>query len=434
MKVAVIGTGYVGLVVGAGLAETGNIVTCVDINEERIAGLKDGNLPIFEPGLATIVRRNFDSGRLRFTRETVKTVSDSLIIFLAVPTPMDEDGSADLRHVLDAARQVAKGINEFKVIVNKSTVPVGTAAKVKQLIASITDKPFAVVSNPEFLKEGNAVTDFLKPDRVVIGCDNDKAEEIIRELYQPFVRTGHPILTMSPLSAELTKYAANALLATKISFINELAILCDKVGADINEVRQGVGTDSRIGSSFLFPGMGFGGSCFPKDLRALNFTALQNKVELQVVQAVIKANDHQKKYIPQKISQHFNGNITGLNFAVWGLSFKANTDDIRESPAMLLIDFLLAEGAIVNVYDPQALAAVREKYQDRLIYHSNVYDTVANADALVIATEWNEFRHPDFEKILHSMYQPVVFDGRNLFSSNAMKALGFAYYSIGQAP
>lgn len=432
MKVAVIGTGYVGLVVGAGLAETGNSVTCVDINEERIRLLKEGVIPIFEPGLESMVRRNFESGRLKFTTDTVKAVSENLVIFLAVPTPMGEDGSADLKHVLDAAAEVASGINEFKVIVDKSTVPVGTAAKVQKLIAGLTDKPFAVVSNPEFLKEGNAVGDFLKPDRVVIGCDNAEAETIISELYAPFVRTGHPILTMSPQSAELTKYAANALLATKISFINELAVLCDQLGADVNEVRQGIGTDSRIGPNFLFPGMGFGGSCFPKDLRALNYTAQQNGVELRVVKAAIDANEVQKNYIPQKISKHFSGNMNGLTIAVWGLAFKANTDDIRESPAMPLLDFLLENGVTINAYDPQAMDATKKIYKDQLNFHSSVYDAVDNADALVIATEWNEFRHPDFEKILRSMKQPIVFDGRNLFSTKAMEKLGFVYYSVGQ--
>jgi UDPglucose 6-dehydrogenase len=432
LKVAVIGTGYVGLVVGAGLAETGNSVTCVDINEERIRLLKEGVIPIFEPGLESMVRRNFESGRLKFTTDTVKAVSENLVIFLAVPTPMGEDGSADLKHVLDAAAEVASGINEFKVIVDKSTVPVGTAAKVQKLIAGLTDKPFAVVSNPEFLKEGNAVGDFLKPDRVVIGCDNAEAETIISELYAPFVRTGHPILTMSPQSAELTKYAANALLATKISFINELAVLCDQLGADVNEVRQGIGTDSRIGPNFLFPGMGFGGSCFPKDLRALNYTAQQNGVELRVVKAAIDANEVQKNYIPQKISKHFSGNMNGLTIAVWGLAFKANTDDIRESPAMPLLDFLLENGVTINAYDPQAMDATKKIYKDQLNFHSSVYDAVDNADALVIATEWNEFRHPDFEKILRSMKQPIVFDGRNLFSTKAMEKLGFVYYSVGQ--
>lgn len=432
MKVAVIGTGYVGLVVGAGLAETGNSVTCVDINEERIRLLMEGVIPIFEPGLESMVKRNFESGRLRFTTDTTKAVSDNLVIFLAVPTPMGEDGSADLKHVLDAAAEVASGINEFKVIVDKSTVPVGTAGKVQELIAGLTDKPFAVVSNPEFLKEGNAVGDFLKPDRVVIGCDDKEAEKIISELYAPFVRTGHPILTMSPQSAELTKYAANALLATKISFINELAVLCDQLGADVNEVRQGIGTDCRIGPSFLFPGMGFGGSCFPKDLRALYYTAQLNEVELKVVQASINANEVQKQYIPQKIFNHFSGNMSGLTIAVWGLAFKANTDDIRESPALPLLDFLLENGVTVNTYDPQAMDATKGIYKNRLNFHSSVYSAVENADALVIATEWNEFRHPDFEKIQRSMKQPLVFDGRNLFSANAMKDLGFVYYSVGQ--
>lgn len=432
MKVAVIGTGYVGLVVGACLAETGNNVTCVDINEERIQLLKNGKIPIFEPGLESVVKRNFESGRLKFSTDTVQTVSENLVIFLAVPTPMEEDGSADLQYVLSAAAEVAAGINEFKVIVDKSTVPVGTVIKVKEVIANLTNKTFAVVSNPEFLKEGNAVTDFLKPDRVVIGCDDPEAEAIISELYAPFVRTGHPIITMNTQSAELTKYAANAFLATKISFINELAILCDKLGADINEVRQGIGTDSRIGPSFLFPGMGFGGSCFPKDLRALNFTAKQNDVELHVVQASMRANERQKAYIPEKISEHFSGNISGLSIAVWGLAFKANTDDIRESPALPLIDYLIENGASVHAYDPQAMDATKQIYHDSIKFHTNVYDVVTNVDALVIATEWNEFRHPDLNKIHQIMNVPLVFDGRNLYSPKLMKENGFIYYSVGQ--
>lgn len=432
MKVGVIGTGYVGLVVGACLAETGNNVTCVDINEERIRNLKNGIIPIFEPGLESMVKRNHESGRLTFSTDTVKTVTENLVIFLAVPTPMGEDGSADLQHVLNAAAEVAAGINEFKVIVDKSTVPVGTADRVKDVIAALTDKPFAVVSNPEFLKEGNAVTDFLKPDRVVIGCDNTEAESIVSELYAPFVRTGHPILTMSTKSAELTKYAANALLATKISFINELAILCDKLGADVNDVRQGIGTDNRIGPSFLFPGMGFGGSCFPKDLRALSYTAQKNSVALQVVQAAIRANERQKQYIPEKISEHFSGDVNDLTFAIWGLAFKANTDDIRESPALSLIDFLLDNGANINAYDPQAMDAAKQIYVDKLIFHANAYDAVKDADALIIATEWNEFRHPDQKKIYQFMKRPIVFDGRNLFSPKSMKDNGFVYYSVGQ--
>ncbi len=432
MKVAVIGTGYVGLVVGACLAETGNDVICVDINPERVAQLQGGGIPIYEPGLGELVHRNSRKGRLSFTTDTGEAVKQSLVIFLAVPTPMDEDGSADLQHVLDAARQVALSSNNYKIIVDKSTVPVGTAAMVKEVVSKLTDHPFDIVSNPEFLKEGNAVEDFMKPDRVVIGCDSTRAEAIIRDLYAPFVRTGHPIVTMRVESAELTKYAANAFLAAKISFINEIARLCERVGADIYEVRLGIGSDRRIGPSFLFPGMGFGGSCFPKDLRALVHTASGKDLDLEVVRAAIAANERQKRFIPDKIRAHFEGKMEGLRFALWGLAFKANTDDMRESPALEVIDFLLEAGASVKAYDPQAMETARSIYGGRIGYAPDDYACLDGADALVVATEWNEFRRPDFDRMKGLMRRPVIFDGRNLFDPRRMRELGFEYYGVGR--
>ena len=432
MRVAVIGTGYVGLVAGACLAETGNKVICVDIDAERIELLNSGGMPIYEPGLKELVTRNIAKKSISFTTDTVAAVESSRIIFMAVQTPMDENGSADLNHLLEAARTVAGGINDYKVIVDKSTVPVGTAAKVKAAIAAVTDHEFDVVSNPEFLKEGAAVDDFMKPDRVVIGCDSERAREIIADLYAPFVRTGHPMITMRTESAELTKYTANAFLATKISFINEIARLCELVGADIGEVRQGIGTDSRIGSAFLHPGMGFGGSCFPKDLRALLHTADENGLELQVVNAAVEANERQKRFIPAKIRDHFDGNLKGLRFALWGLAFKANTDDMRESPAIEVIDFLLQEGADIVAYDPQAMENARRIYDDRISYSSDSFTALEDADALVVATEWNEFRHPDFEQLFQLMKGKIIFDGRNLFDPERMRTLGFKYYGVGQ--
>lgn len=432
MKVAVIGTGYVGLVAGACLAETGNDVICVDIDEKRIETLNRGEVPIYEPGLEAIVLRNARKGRLKFTLDTANAVSESLVVFLAVPTPSGEDGSADLKYVFQAAKEVAAGINGYKVIVDKSTVPVGTAARVREIIAGITDQPFDVVSVPEFMKEGNAVEDFMKPDRVVIGCESDKAARIMHDLYSPFVRTGHPVYLMRVESAELTKYTANSFLATKISFINEIARLCEKVGADINEVRLGIGSDKRIGSSFLFPGMGFGGACFPKDLRALDFTSKEHDSELLVVQAAIQANERQKRFMPGKITQRFGEDLSGLKFAIWGLAFKANTDDVRESPALTLIDFMLEKGASVCAYDPEAMESAKKVFQDRIGYTEGSYEALKDVDALVVATEWNEFRGPDFEKMIKLMKQPIVFDGRNLFEPAAMREMGFEYHGIGQ--
>ncbi|MDP8239766.1 MAG: UDP-glucose/GDP-mannose dehydrogenase family protein [Candidatus Hatepunaea meridiana] len=433
MKVAVIGTGYVGLVAGACLAETGNDVFCVDIDSDRIASLKEGKVPIYEPGLADIVHRNYESGRLQFTVDTADAVSRSLVILLAVPTPMDDDGSADLQYMFDAARQVAAGINGYKVIVDKSTVPIGTAAKVRSIIAEITDHQFDVVSVPEFLKEGNAVEDYMKPDRIVIGCDTPQAEEILRDLHAPFVRTGHPIIVMRIASAELTKYAANAFLATKISFINEIARLADQVGADINDIRRGIGSDKRIGPYFLFPGLGYGGSCFPKDLNALSFIARTNDVDLKVVQATIDSNEEQKQFMPRKIIKRFGKHLDGLVFALWGLTFKANTDDVRDSPALPIIEFLLEAGACVLAYDPQGMVNAKRIFNDRIKYALNSYDALTGADALVVVTEWNEFRRPDFERMKSLMRQQILFDGRNLYDKSKMSERGFEYYGVGQA-
>ncbi len=442
MKVAVIGTGYVGLVAGTCLAETGNDVVCVDIDETRINKLKNGIIPIYEPGLETMVHRNVDKGRLTFSMNTADAVSQSQVIFIAVPTPQGSDGAANLQYMFDAAKEITEGFNGYKVVVDKSTVPVGTAKKVRDIISKLTDYEFDVVSVPEFLKEGNAIDDFMKPDRVVIGCDSSRAEEIMQDLYSPFVRTGHPMIVMKVESAELTKYAANAFLATKISFMNEMARLCEKVGADVNEVRSGIGSDRRIGSSFLFPGLGFGGSCFPKDLEALNYTAIKNESELLVVKAAIEANRHQKQFIPDKVIKRFGKRLDGLKFALWGLSFKAETDDMRDSPALSLIERLLEAGASIVAYDPEAMDNAESYYRelpysgklfgDKLTHADDSYTALIGADALIIATEWLEFRRPDFERMKQLMRQSIIFDGRNLFQANKMKERGFEYTGVGQ--
>lgn len=435
MRVAVIGTGYVGLVAGACLAETGNEVICVDIDSDRIEQLKQGRVPIYEPGLEELVHRNADKRRLLFSTDTVNAVSKSEVIFMAVQTPMEEDGSADLQHLLEAAATVAKGIDKYKIIVDKSTVPVGTAAKVRKVVSDITDCEFDVVSNPEFLKEGAAIDDFMKPDRVVIGCESERAENVMKDLYAPFVRTGHPIIVMKIESAELTKYTANAFLATKIAFINEIARLCELVGADIGDVRLGIGSDKRIGSAFLHSGIGFGGSCFPKDLRALLYTANEKKLDLHVVDAAVQTNEIQKRFMPGKIRKHFNNNLQGLRFALWGLAFKANTDDIRESPAINIIEFLIESGAEIVAYDPEATENARRQFNrfgNKISYAAESFDALKEADALIVATEWNEFRHPNFDSMLELMRNPVVFDGRNLFKADRMRKLGFIYYGVGQ--
>jgi UDPglucose 6-dehydrogenase len=431
LNIGVVGTGYVGLVVGACLAENGNTVVCVDNDEKKIDALRRGEIPIYEPGLEEMVPRNVTEDRLKFTTDLAGAVRASEVIFIAVGTPQDEDGSADLRHVLEVARGIGREMNGFKVVVNKSTVPVGTAAKVRETIAALTKEPFAVVSNPEFMKEGVAVDDFLKPDRVVIGTDDRKVEAIMRMLYEPFVRTGNPILVMDPASAELTKYAANAMLATRISFMNEIANYCDRVGADVRQVRMGIGTDSRIGSSFLFPGVGYGGSCFPKDVKALLRMGQDAGTELGVVEAVDEANERQKRILIPRIAAHLGG-LKGKTVAVWGLAFKPRTDDMREAPALALIDGLLEGGAAVRAYDPKAAAVAKRVLDDRIQLCAKSYEAVEGADALAVITEWAEFREPDFKRIKKLMRHPAIFDGRNIYHPDALRELGFHYEGIGR--
>jgi UDPglucose 6-dehydrogenase len=437
MNIAVIGTGYVGLVAGACFAESGNDVTCVDIDAQKVDNLKKGIIPIYEPGLEELIEHNFKGGRLSFTTELEAAVQTSEIIFVAVGTPEDTDGSADLRHVLAVAASIGKCMNGPKIVVNKSTVPVGTAELVAEEIAKHTTLSFDVVSNPEFLKEGSAIEDFMKPDRVVIGTSSVEAAEIMRELYAPFVRTDNPVLVMDVKSAEVTKYASNALLATKVSFMNEVANLCELVGADVTNVRRGVGSDSRIGPNFLFPGVGYGGSCFPKDIRALAKTAEKHGSSLEIVNAVDRVNNNQKKRIVQKVVQHFGSEkaVQGKKFALWGLAFKPKTDDMREAPSLTVIRELSELGATVTAYDPEAMA-VAKKIFDRTDYKVTFaetnYEALKGADALIIVTEWPEFRRPNFGRIHQALNEPVIFDGRNLFEPATMKRLGFTYYSIGR--
>lgn len=431
MKIAVVGTGYVGLVLGACLAENGNDVVCIDNDRAKVRSLRRGVMPIYEPGLEEMVRRNRTEKRLEFTTVLSRSVKAASIIFIAVGTPQEEDGSADLGHVLAVARDVAKAMNGYKVIVNKSTVPVGTAARVREVVRRETTHPFSVVSNPEFLKQGAAIEDFLKPDRVVIGVEDARAKALMSELYAPFTRTGAPIMTMDCPSAELTKYAANGLLATRISFMNEIANVCEAVGANVDQVRKAIGSDRRIGASFLFPGIGFGGSCFPKDIRALVKFAADKGYDFRILQAVEKVNDSQKVRFISKLESHFES-LKGKTIAVWGLSFKPRTDDMREAPAIPVINRLLALNARVQAFDPQAEHEARRIFGNRIIFADKSYDALKGADALVIATEWNEFREPDFDKMRKLMRAPVVFDGRNIYSPEQMKALGFTYYSVGR--
>jgi UDPglucose 6-dehydrogenase len=431
MNIAVVGTGYVGLVVGACLAENGNTVVCVDKDEPKIATLLAGRIPIYEPGLEELVSRNVAEERLTFSSDLPGAVRRSDIIFIAVGTPQDEDGSADLRHVLAVAEQIGRAMNGHKVIVNKSTVPVGTAARVREVVARASSHPFAVVSNPEFLKEGAALEDFLKPDRVVIGTDDPRVEALMRELYEPFVRTGNPVLVMDHASAELTKYASNAMLAARISFMNEMANLCDRLGGDVRMVRMGVGTDSRIGASFLFPGIGYGGSCFPKDVKALIRMGATAGLDMTLVRAVDGVNEAQKLVLLPRLRE-FLGTLAGKVVALWGLAFKPRTDDFREAPALALVQALLKEGAAVRAYDPKAMAAAREVLGDRVTFTARSYDAVEGADALVVATEWNEFREPDFQRIRERMRRPAVFDGRNIYNPQTLKELGFHYEGIGR--
>ena len=432
MKVAVVGTGYVGLVLGACLAETGNDVLCADVDEAKIAGLKQGHIPIYEPGLEPLVLHNLREGRLGFTTDVGQAVERSEIVFIAVGTPPDEDGSADLQHVLDVAGTIGRRMNAPKLVITKSTVPVGTADRVRAEIAKHTKTPFHVCSNPEFLKEGAAVEDFMKPDRVVVGVDSDEAARVLEELYAPFVRTGNPLIFMDLPSAEMTKYAANAMLATRISFMNQIARLCEAVGADVTQVRRGIGTDRRIGPAFLFPGPGYGGSCFPKDVQALVRSGDDHEVPLDILRAVQSANERQKRVLFEKLRKHFDGKVRGKTVAVWGLAFKAETDDVRESPALVLVDLLLQDGATVRVHDPAAIATARRVFGDRVTYAEHAYDALAGADALAIVTEWLEYRNPDFARIRQQLRQPLIIDGRNLYEPDRLAKLGFTYDSIGR--
>jgi UDPglucose 6-dehydrogenase len=433
MKIAVVGTGYVGLVTGTCFAETGNDVTCVDIDKSKVEKLSNGQVTIYEPGLEKLFLRNLKEERLRFTTNLEEGIKDALIIFLALPTPPGEDGSADLKYVLGVADQLGKILDDYKVIVDKSTVPVGTAEKVHAAIAKNFKGEFDVVSNPEFLREGVAVEDFMKPDRVVIGASTERAQKVMSDLYAPFVRSGNPIINMDVRSAELTKYAANSFLATKISFMNEIAQLCERLGADVDMVRRGIGSDERIGKRFLFPGIGYGGSCFPKDVQALVKSSNEVDYEFKILEAVMDVNERQKLHLMPKIMKYFKNDLKGKSFAMWGLAFKPNTDDIREAPALYMIDKLVSAGAKVCAYDPEAINNVRNLVGDKISYADNQYDCLEGADALIICTEWNEFRTPNFLKIVTGLKNKVIFDGRNLFETKAIRELGFYYESIGRA-
>jgi UDPglucose 6-dehydrogenase len=433
MHIGIIGTGYVGLVVGAGLAEMGNDVICADIDENKVERLNDGEIPIYEPGLEPLVHRNLEAGRLRFTTDVGHAVRESDVIFIAVHTPPDENGSADLQHVLAVANTIGEHMNGRKVVITKSTVPVGTAAKVRAAIEARTDQEVHVCSNPEFLKEGGAVEDFMKPDRVVVGVDSEYAREALQELYSPFVRTGNPILFMDIASAEITKYAANAMLATRISFMNMVARLCSAVGADVDLVRQGLGSDERIGPSFLFAGVGYGGSCFPKDVNALVGTLRAHGIDAGILEAVEEVNASQKRLMLDAVVKRFGEDLTGRTMAVWGLSFKPGTDDMREATSLVVIEGLLARGARVQAHDPEAMDAARRILGDRVQLTQTNYDAAHRADALLVITEWGPYRRPDFERVRGLLASPVVFDGRNLFDPRKMAELGFEYWSVGRA-
>ena len=432
MNIAVIGTGYVGLVSGTCYAENGNEVVCVDIDAERIEALKRGEIPIYEPGLGELVSRNFKEGRLRFTTDAAEAVAQSMVSFIAVGTPMDSDGAADLSGVMKAAEQVARSVTGYHVLCVKSTVPVGTNDRVREIATRLGQHKIDVCSVPEFLKEGSAIEDFMRPDRVVIGSLSDQATAILRELHAPFTRTDNPILVMDPRSAELTKYACNSMLALRISFINEIANLCEAVGAEINQVRRGLGSDRRIGTQFLFPGVGYGGSCFPKDVEALIHTGAENGLDFELLKAAQSVNNRQKHRIVARVKKHFGPDLKGHTFALWGLSFKPRTDDMREAPSLVVIEELLKAGASVQAHDPEALDNARRIFGDRPSYHKSNYDALKGADALLILTEWNEFRHPNFQRMRSLLKQPVIFDGRNLYDPELMKALEFKYYSIGR--
>ena len=431
MNITVIGTGYVGLVAGACLADMGNQVICVDNNLDKLEKLKKGIIPIYEPGLEELVKSNVLEGRLEFSADIESAVKISEVCFIAVGTPLGEDGSADLQYVFGVAESIAKAMNGYKVIVDKSTVPVGTAEKVTELIKANTNYPFDVVSNPEFLKQGNAVDDFLSPDRVIIGSNSDKATQIMQEIYAPFFRTGNRIIVIDVKSAEMTKYAANSFLATKISFMNEIANLCEKIGANAEMVRVGISTDNRIGNKFLFPGLGYGGSCFPKDVKALIKTGTEFGCDMSIIKSVDDTNKKQRKLFVDKIINKFGEDLTGKTFAVWGLAFKPKTNDMREAPAITIINDLLKRGARISAYDPKAIEEAKFYFQDRITYAKNSYDALTNCDCMLLLTEWNEFRRPDFDKIKTLLKSPVIFDGRNQYNAERLKEKGFEYYQIG---
>ncbi|MBK7098429.1 MAG: UDP-glucose/GDP-mannose dehydrogenase family protein [Sphingobacteriales bacterium] len=432
MKIVVVGTGYVGLVTGTCFAETGNIVTCVDIDTQKVEKLKNGELTIFEPGLEHLFRRNVKDGRLHFTTHLEEDFDDAEVVFLALPTPSDEDGSADLQYVLQVAGHIGKILKDYKVIVNKSTVPVGTSEKVAAAIQSNYQGAFDVVSNPEFLREGVAVDDFMKPDRIVVGTTSERARAVLQELYEPFINEDNMLLFMDARSAELTKYAANTFLAMKVTFMNEIANLCEKVNADVDMIRKGIGADDRIGKKFLYAGIGYGGSCFPKDVKALAKSASEADYNFKILNAVLEVNEKQKLSLLPKIKSYFNKNLKGKTIAVWGLAFKPDTDDIREAPSLTIIDTLLSEGAAVKVFDPEAMENIVKKYDARLLYGQDQYECLENADALIIVTEWDEFRFPDFEKMSKLLKDKVIFDGRNLYEIKEMKKFGFHYESVGR--
>jgi UDPglucose 6-dehydrogenase len=432
MKLSIIGSGYVGLVAGTCFADSGNDVVCVDIDKAKIAGLERGELPIYEPGLEELVKRNVKEGRLTFSTDLKSSVAKSDVVFIAVGTPEGETGEADLKYVLGAAKQIGEALTRYTVIVDKSTVPVGTADKVREAVKAGAKHPFDIVSNPEFLKEGAAIDDFLKPDRVVVGVDSERAQKLMAELYAPFVRTENPIIFMDTRSAELTKYAANAMLAVRISFMNDMAQLCERVGADVDLVRKGMGSDKRIGYPFLFPGVGYGGSCFPKDVKALITTARENGLEFDMLRATERINERQKKVLVAKAVKHFGADLTGKTFAVWGLAFKPRTDDMREAPAIEVIEGLIGKGAKVQAHDPVSFHAAKKVFGSRIAYAETPYAALEGADALVVVTEWNEFRHPDFDRLKSMLRSPVIFDGRNVFDPKAMRDRGFTYYGIGR--
>ena len=433
MKIAVVGTGYVGLVTGTCFSETGNQVICVDIDKEKVEKMKNGEVPIYEPHLDVIFERNIKQGRLHFTTNLAEAIEEAQIIFLALPTPPGEDGSADLSYVLGVAEELGRMITEYKVIVDKSTVPVGTAEKVTAAIAENAKVDFDVVSNPEFLREGFAVDDFMKPDRVVIGTESERAQEVMKELYAPFIRQGNPLIFMDEKSAELTKYAANSFLAAKITFMNEIANFCEKVGADVDKVRLGMGSDTRIGKRFLFPGIGYGGSCFPKDVQALQRSGKDIGYDFKILDSVIKVNDEQKTVLAKPIKDYFKGNLNGIKIALWGLAFKPDTDDIREAPSLYMIEKLTSEGAEITAYDPEAMPNVEKLLGHRIKYAPDMYAALENADALLICTEWSAFKNPDFKIIEEKLSSKVIFDGRNLYDLEKMNKLGYRYKSIGRS-